>query len=212
MRSRVGSSSRGGDEIDVEPAVAVVVEQRDAAAARFQDVVLGRPSTLGARRQTRVFFELDGRRLAAVVVWRRGADGAGPMAEAWPPTTGSLGFALAVAALEGQAERDRALELDAHALEQRQDGPDVRSRLGIGSSRGGEFLCLLLQLSLEGRCELLCCRKGLESLAGAEQRTSGVVGWVSSDRAARVSRVTASRWRPARPARSAPSASDGAGG
>ena len=40
-----------GDQIDVEAAVAVVVEQRDAAAARFQDVVLGGPATVGSRRQ-----------------------------------------------------------------------------------------------------------------------------------------------------------------
>ena len=36
-----------GDDVDVEPAVAVVVEQRDAVAARFEDVVLGRAAAVG---------------------------------------------------------------------------------------------------------------------------------------------------------------------
>ena len=62
MRSRAGVSSAAVDQIDVETSVAVVVEQRDAAAARFQDVVLRRPAAVGPRRKPCGLLERHGRR------------------------------------------------------------------------------------------------------------------------------------------------------
>ena len=58
----LGGQLGGRDEIDVETAVAVVVEQRDAIAAGFQDVVLRGPTAEGSCRETRRLFERDGRR------------------------------------------------------------------------------------------------------------------------------------------------------
>src|SRR6185295_2169969 len=47
------------DQIDVEQAVAVVVEQRDAAARRLENVVLGRSAAERLRRQARADLERD---------------------------------------------------------------------------------------------------------------------------------------------------------
>ena len=89
MRSRAGRELGGRDQIDVEAAVAVVVEQRDAAAARLEDVVLRGPAAVGPRGQPCGLFERHGRR--RIVVGRRRRPGAGPMADAWPPYDGLLG-------------------------------------------------------------------------------------------------------------------------
>jgi hypothetical protein len=48
---------RAGDQVDVEQAVAVVVEQGDAAARRLEDVILGRAAAEHLRRQPRAFLE-----------------------------------------------------------------------------------------------------------------------------------------------------------
>ena len=48
-----------GDQVDVEQSVAVVVEQGDAAARRFEDVILCRAAAEHLRRQPRAFLEGD---------------------------------------------------------------------------------------------------------------------------------------------------------
>ena len=50
---------RGGHEVDVEQPVAVVVEQRDAAAGGLQDVVLRRAAAVGPGRQLNALLERD---------------------------------------------------------------------------------------------------------------------------------------------------------
>ena len=119
-----------GDDVDVEPSVAVVVEERDAVAAGLEDVVLGRTAAVGGDRKRRGFLEGDGRRDRR---HRRGAAG-------WPRPGRThaggvaavdriLDLRLAVAALEGETERDLALEADAGALQQREDGRGVEPRV-----------------------------------------------------------------------------------
>ena len=112
-----------GDQIDVEQSVAVVVEQGDAAAGRFEDVVLGRTAA--------VDLALAGVRplqMSPARARRRPRDGvfagAGPIADAWPPYAGSLGLRLAVASLERQAERDFSLELRSRLFEKRKGRGD----------------------------------------------------------------------------------------
>ncbi len=51
---------RGGHHVDVEPAVGVVVDERDAVAGRFEDVILGGATRPGARGQRYALFECHG--------------------------------------------------------------------------------------------------------------------------------------------------------
>ena len=59
MRSRLAELSRR-DQIDVQTAVTVEVDERDAAARRFQDVVFGGSATVGLRRKTTCLLERVG--------------------------------------------------------------------------------------------------------------------------------------------------------
>ena len=70
--------------------VAVVVEQRDAAARRLQDVVLGRPAAVGFAGKRAASSNVTGE--GACVVGRRSLGGRRAHADAWPPYAGSLGF------------------------------------------------------------------------------------------------------------------------
>ena len=70
--------------------VAVVVEQRDAAAGRFENVVLGRAAAIDLRGRRAPSSNVTGDWRA--VVGRRRVGGAGPIADACPPYAGSLGF------------------------------------------------------------------------------------------------------------------------
>ena len=127
----------GGDEVDVEPAIAVVVEERHAVAAGFEDVVLGRAAAVGGHRQRRGFLEGDGRRDGAGP--RRAAGGLGRRTHAGGVAAVDriLDLRLAVAAFERETERDLALEADAGALEQREDRRGVESRVGGGRGAHG---------------------------------------------------------------------------
>ncbi len=127
-----------GDDVDVEASIAVVVEERDAVAAGFEDVVLGRAAAVGGHGQRRGFLEGDGRRDR-----RRGRDAAGGRrcgrthAGGVAAVDGILDLRLAVAAFERETERDLALEADAGALEQREDRRGVESRVGGGRGAHG---------------------------------------------------------------------------
>jgi hypothetical protein len=59
--ARAGRRQLGGrDQIDVEIAVVVIIDQGDAIAARFQDVILRGPAAVRACRETRPLFECHG--------------------------------------------------------------------------------------------------------------------------------------------------------
>ena len=105
-----------GDDVDIEPSVAVVVEERDAVAAGLEDVVLRRAAA-------------EGRSPAAAASSKVTGDATGDVAAGRPAGPGPAGpcqwrrrrrpdpdLRLAPAALEGEAERDFALEPDAGAL------------------------------------------------------------------------------------------------
>ena len=125
----------GRRQIDVQSSVAVVVEQRDAAAARFQNVVLRRPAAVGPRRKPCGLLERHGRRCTVVGRWSGGRSHAGRV----PSVRGLLGFGLAVAALEAHAEGDFSLELDARAFEQRQERTGVDATLRVRPGRREEI-------------------------------------------------------------------------
>jgi hypothetical protein len=71
----IGQLERG-DDLDVEQAIAVIVEQRDTAAARFEDVILGAAATERPDRDTRHFFKRYGRN---VRIGRSSIDRPGPL-------------------------------------------------------------------------------------------------------------------------------------
>src|SRR5580765_612640 len=50
---------RPGHQVNVEQSIAVVVEQRNAAAGRFEDVILGRSAAIHFRWQLRTHFKCD---------------------------------------------------------------------------------------------------------------------------------------------------------
>ena len=63
------------DQIDVQTAVTVEVDERDAAARRFQDVVFRGSATVGLRRKTTGLLERDrrgARRPARILALERG--------------------------------------------------------------------------------------------------------------------------------------------
>ena len=141
MRSRAGVSSARGDEVDVEPAVAVVVEQRDAAAAGLEDVVLGRAAAVGLRRQARASSKVTGTRAASSAADIGG--GCRPHRRRVAAVDRFLRLRLAVAALERQPERDLAGEVGRTRSSSTQNGLDGRlhglpGRVGeIREARGG---------------------------------------------------------------------------
>ena len=109
----------GRDQVDVEQAVAVEVDERDPAASRLQHVVLRGRAAVASRGQACRLLELRrrGRCCGAVLVrgdlhrrraHRRGVAAVGRV----------FHLRLAVAALEAQAQRHLSLEPHAHALEQ----------------------------------------------------------------------------------------------
>ena len=111
----------GGHEVDVEPAVAVVVEQGETVASRLEDVVLRRAAAVGARLEPGRLRELDGRwTVARDVVGGGDLRGRRAHGRGVAAVDRLLGLRLAVAALEVQAERDLALELGARLLEDRE--------------------------------------------------------------------------------------------
>ena len=57
---------RRGHQIDVEQPITVVVEQRDAAAGRFEDVILGGAAAIHLPRQLRT--DVEGHRYGRAVV------------------------------------------------------------------------------------------------------------------------------------------------
>ncbi len=173
---------RGRHEIDVEPPVAVVVEEGDTTASRLEDVVFGRSSAVRLRREPARLLEERGRGSRRRVVGRW--HGRRPHRGGVAAVDRLLHLRLAVAALQAQAERDLALELHPHAFEQREVGSGVEARSARG--RGREILRRTPQLGpqLGGERRACAARFGLAAqsrkpfgglLAGAKGVLAGHV-------------------------------------
>ncbi len=150
---------RGRHEVDVEPPVAVVVEEGDTTASRLEDVILRRSSAVGLRREPARLLEECGRRSRGRVVGR--GHGRRPHRGGVAAVDRLLHLRLAVAALQAQAERDLALELHPHAFEQREVGRGVEARSARG--RGCQVLRRTPQLGpqLGGERRACAARFGL---------------------------------------------------
>ena len=164
-------------QVDVEQPIAVVVEQRDAAAGRFEDVILGRAAAIHLPRQLRT--DLEGHRYwRAVVGYRARSRGAGPIAEAWPPDAGSFGLRLAEAALEREATSDVGLELRSRLVEEREGGADRgRDASSVCRCERGQLSCGTTQVVSQRRIQN--CRRGaqcVEIAARGLERASNLIG------------------------------------
>ena len=186
-------------------------------------MVLGRAAAVGGHRQRRGFLEGDGRRdrrrrrRCAPAGRRRGRTHAGGVAA----VDRILDLRLAVAALEGETERDLALEADAGALEQREDRRGVEARVGrrrspprprfpAAARKAARRSASSGWRGARGRARAgsaPSARRRSAASRSAARRTSAAV----SGRAARVSSVVASRRRPASRRRSPSAAAAGAG-
>ena len=125
---RYSRASRGQlgrrDEIDVEQSVAVVVEQRDAAAGGLEDVILCRTAAEAPRVQTCPLFE--GHRHGPAIVRGGHRRGCRPHGRCVAAGHGFLRLRLAIAALERQPWPDVSGDVRPHALEQHENGLDGR--------------------------------------------------------------------------------------
>ena len=154
------------DEVDVEPAVTVVIEQRHPAAARLQDVVFRRPAAVRARGQLHGL--LEGGRCGRRLIVRCGRDAGGGSHRGRVPTVCRfLRRSLAIAALERQTEGDLSLDLHAHAFEQRQVPARVEAPVVVGFRRRGQLARGAAQLGTQ---------LGREPRRSWGLRTSGKIG------------------------------------
>ena len=150
-----------GHQVDVEQSVAVVVEQGDAAAGRFEDVVLGRSAAIHFRGQPRTHFK--GHRHGRAVFGRWDVRRRGTHRRRVAAVRRILGLRLAVASLERQAERDVRLELSPHFFEEREDRAGRRrdvSKVSRGQGRelGRGTTKLASQRRVETRSVLVLLR------------------------------------------------------
>ena len=180
---------RRGHEIDVEQPIAVVVEQGDAAAGRFEDVVLGRSAAIHFRGQPRTHFE--GHRHGRAVFGRWDVRRRGTHRRRVAPVRRIFGLRLAVASLEREAERDVPLELRPRFFEERErQGRSPTRRLAVSPDARAVSSDAARRSSprSDGSRRVLCrrcCGRGVwirsgtqcfETAAGIEQRASNLIG------------------------------------
>ena len=160
------------DQVDVEETVAVVVEQRDAAAGRFENVVLGRAAAIDLSGQLRSFLECHRHRRAVVRRVRRRR----PHRRRMPTVCWLLRLRLAVAPLESQAERDVLFEASLHLVEERQDGGRCRrDALEVARGKRRELRGGAPEILAQCRIEVgfpQCCY----AAAGIEERLLDLIG------------------------------------
>ena len=163
-------------QIDVEQSIAVVVEQRDAAAGRFEDVILGRTAAIHLPRQLRT--DVKGHRHGRAVSGQRDVRRRRPHRRRVAAVRGILGLGLAVAALEREAERDVPLELSPHLFEERENGTDRRrGAWSVSGCQGSELGGGATKLVSQRRLESLVPRaQSFETAAGIQNRASNLIG------------------------------------
>ena len=150
---------RPGHEIDVEQSIAVVVEQRDAAAGRFEDVVLGRSAAIHLRGQPRAHFE--GHRHGRAVSGRWDVRRRRTHRRRVAPVGRILGLRLAVAALKRETERDVPLELSPRFFEEREHRAGRRRDASrVSRCQGRELGRGATKLASQRRVETWSCRRG----------------------------------------------------
>ena len=148
----------GGHEVDVELAVTVVVDESDAAAARFEDVVLRRAAAVGLGREAGDLGELHRRLRLRRVHGRRNLGGRRTHGGGVAPDRGLRHLGLRVAALEVQAEERLSLEARTRAVEQLLRGLG-RERLAFGDGQGRGRPAQLLAKGLRKDRRAVCGRR-----------------------------------------------------
>ena len=167
---------RRGHQVDVEQPITVVVEQGDAAAGRFEDVILGGASAIHLPRQLRT--DVEGHRNGRAVVGQRHVRRRWSHRRGVATGRGLFRLGLAEAALEREATSDVGLELGSRLVEEREGGAGRgRDASSVCWCERGQFACGTTEVVSQRRIQNR--RRGaqrLETAARGLERASNLIG------------------------------------